>query len=60
MSLATALLSRPDLLVLDEPTTGLDPVLREELWRSFHALAAAGTTLLVSSHQLDEAGECDS
>ena len=59
VSLATALLGAPDLLVLDEPTTGLDPVLREDLWRSFHALAAGGTTLLVSSHQLDEAAQCD-
>jgi ABC-2 type transport system ATP-binding protein len=59
VSLATALLGRPELLVLDEPTTGLDPVLRAELWQSFRALAAAGTTLLVSSHQTDEAGECD-
>ena len=59
VSLATALLGRPELLVLDEPTTGLDPVLRVELWESFRALASAGTTLLVSSHQTDEAGECD-
>ena len=59
VSLATALLGRPELLVLDEPTTGLDPVLRAELWESFRALAEAGTTLLVSSHQTDEAGECD-
>jgi ABC-2 type transport system ATP-binding protein len=59
VSLATALLGRPELLVLDEPTTGLDPVLRAELWESFRALAAAGTTLLVSSHQTDEARECD-
>jgi ABC-2 type transport system ATP-binding protein len=59
VSLATALLGSPELLVLDEPTTGLDPVLRAELWESFRALAAAGTTLLVSSHQTDEAGECD-
>ena len=59
VSLATALLGRPDLLVLDEPTTGLDPVLRAGLWRSFHELSRAGTTLLVSSHQLDEASECD-
>ena len=59
VSLATALLGRPELLVLDEPTTGLDPALRTELWQSFRGLAAAGTTLLVSSHQTDEAGECD-
>ena len=59
VSLATALLGSPELLVLDEPTTGLDPVLRAELWQSFRALAAVGTTLLISSHQTDEAGECD-
>jgi ABC-2 type transport system ATP-binding protein len=59
VSLATALLARPRLLVLDEPTVGLDPVLRSELWATFHELARAGTTLLVSSHVMDEAGECD-
>ena len=58
-SLACALVGAPDLLVLDEPTVGLDPVLRVELWDRFHALAAAGTTLLVSSHVMDEAGRCD-
>jgi ABC-2 type transport system ATP-binding protein len=59
VSLASALLGRPELLVLDEPTVGLDPVLRVELWRMFHALAGEGTTLLVSSHVMDEAAECD-
>jgi ABC-2 type transport system ATP-binding protein len=59
VSLATALLGRPAVLVLDEPTVGLDPVLRAELWRDFHELAAAGTTLLISSHVMDEAAECD-
>ena len=59
VSLATALLARPDVLVLDEPTVGLDPVLRADLWRSFRALADGGTTLLVSSHVMDEARECD-
>jgi ABC-2 type transport system ATP-binding protein len=58
-SLACALVARPELLVLDEPTVGLDPVLRVELWEHFHALAAAGTTLVVSSHVMDEAGRCD-
>ncbi len=60
VSLATALLGEPELLVLDEPTVGLDPVLRAELWASFHELAGLGTTLLVSSHVMDEASECDS
>src|SRR3954454_15007314 len=59
VSLATALLSRPELLVLDEPTVGLDPVLRADLWRTFHELAEGGATLLVSSHVMDEAAECD-
>ncbi len=59
VSLATALLGEPEVLVLDEPTVGLDPVLRADLWRTFHELAAAGTTLLISSHVMDEAGECD-
>ena len=58
-SLACALVGRPDLLVLDEPTVGLDPVLREDLWNRFHVLAKAGTTLVVSSHVMDEAGRCD-
>lgn len=59
VSLAIALLGRPELLVLDEPTVGLDPVLRRDLWARFHALADAGATLLVSSHVMDEASECD-
>ncbi len=59
VSLGAALLGRPDLLVLDEPTVGLDPVLREELWGTFHDLAAAGTAVLVSSHVMDEAERCD-
>ena len=59
VSLATALLGGPELLVLDEPTVGLDPVLRRDLWNSFHALAEAGASLLVSSHVMDEADRCD-
>ena len=59
VSLATALLNEPELLVLDEPTVGLDPVLRRDLWDTFHALARRGTTLLVSSHGMDEAEWCD-
>ncbi|MGI5237235.1 ABC transporter ATP-binding protein [Dactylosporangium sp. CA-139066] len=58
-SLACAIVSKPKLLVLDEPTVGQDPVLRNELWQRFHALAKAGSTLLVSSHVMDEAGRCD-
>ncbi|WP_225752896.1 ABC transporter ATP-binding protein [Actinotalea sp. Marseille-Q4924] len=58
-SLAIALLGEPDLLVLDEPTVGLDPVLRRDLWALFHALASNGVSLLVSSHFMDEAERCD-
>ncbi len=59
VSLAVALLASPDLLVLDEPTVGLDPVLRKALWGLFHDLADGGTTVLVSSHVMDEAERCD-
>jgi ABC-2 type transport system ATP-binding protein len=59
VSLAVALLGTPELIVLDEPTVGLDPVLREELWSLFHRLADDGRTLLVSSHVMDEAARCD-
>jgi ABC-2 type transport system ATP-binding protein len=58
-SLACAMLGTPRLLVLDEPTVGQDPVLRADLWAKFRGLAAHGTTLLVSSHVMDEAGRCD-
>jgi len=57
-SLACALVAAPDLMVLDEPTIGLDPVLRVDLWEQFHQLARRGTTLLVSSHVMDEADHC--
>ncbi|MFC9833626.1 ABC transporter ATP-binding protein [Rhodococcus sp. NPDC127530] len=60
VSLACALVARPEILVLDEPTVGLDPLLRVELWERFEALADAGTTLLVSSHVMDEAEHCAS
>lgn len=58
VSLATALLGKPELLVLDEPTVGLDPVLRRDLWRLFAELAASGVTLIVSSHVMQEAQHC--
>ena len=59
VSLAAALLGEPDVLVLDEPTVGLDPLLRRDLWATFHALATDGVALLVSSHVMDEAAHCD-
>ncbi|MEI2711965.1 MAG: ABC transporter ATP-binding protein [Nocardioides sp.] len=58
-SLAVALLGDPDLLVLDEPTVGLDPLLRQDLWALFHRLADAGSAVFVSSHVMDEADRCD-
>ena len=58
-SLAVALLASPEVLVLDEPTVGLDPVLRRDLWRTFAGLAAGGAAVLVSSHVMDEAAHCD-
>jgi len=58
-SLACALVGEPQLLVLDEPTVGLDPVVREELWATFHGLADSGATLFISSHVMDEASRCD-
>jgi ABC-2 type transport system ATP-binding protein len=59
VSLATSLLGDPDVLVLDEPTVGLDPLLRRDLWTTFKRLASEGKTLLVSSHVMDEASNCD-
>ena len=57
--LAVALLGEPEVLMLDEPTVGLDPVLRRDLWSMFHRLAGSGATVLVSSHVMDEAARCD-
>lgn len=59
LSLATALLHAPELLILDEPTIGLDPLYRVDIWESFRAMAAAGTTLIVTTHVMDEAERCD-
>lgn len=59
VSLAAALVGHPEVLVLDEPTVGLDPVLRRDLWAIFRRLAGSGVTLLVSSHVMDEAVRCD-
>lgn len=59
VSLAVALLPHPELMILDEPTVGLDPLLRQQLWGLFHELAEAGTTLLISSHMLGEADHCE-
>ena len=57
-SLACALVHRPDLLLLDEPTVGVDPQLRVQFWESFRQMAANGTTMIVSSHVMDEADRC--
>lgn len=59
VSLACALVGRPRILIMDEPTVGLDPLLIEQLWVSFRQFAAEGTTLLVSSHVMDEADRCE-
>jgi len=59
VSLAMALIGTPEVIVLDEPTVGLDPLLRVELWTLFHRLAGSGTSLLISSHVMDEATRCD-
>jgi ABC-2 type transport system ATP-binding protein len=59
VSLAVALIGSPKLMVLDEPTIGLDPALRDRLWRLFNEIAARGTSLIISSHSMDEASRCD-
>lgn len=59
VSLAAALLGEPELLVLDEPTVGIDPLLRAEIWKFLNEIAANGTTLIVSSHVMDEAAHCN-
>src|SRR5699024_1790665 len=58
-SLGAALVGDPELLIMDEPTVGLDPVIRAQLWDTFRGLADEGRTLLVSSHVMEEAGRCD-
>ena len=59
LSLAAALLHEPELLILDEPTVGIDPVLRQSIWGSFYDLKAAGKTLIITTHVMDEAEKCD-
>lgn len=59
LALATALVGRPEILILDEPTVGLDPLLRRDLWSLFHRFTHEGKTLLVSSHMMEEADHCD-
>ena len=59
VSLAIALLGKPELLLMDEPTVGLDPVLRRKLWEEFRRLASKGITVIITSHVMDEADKCD-
>lgn len=59
LSLAIAMLHEPDILILDEPTVGMDPILRKSIWGSFNALKAQGTTIIVTTHVMDEADKCD-
>lgn len=57
--LGGTLLHQPDILVLDEPAVGLDPELRASLWENFRSMASSGTTLVISSHTMDDASHCD-
>jgi ABC-2 type transport system ATP-binding protein len=59
LSLAAALVHDPDILILDEPTVGIDPVLRETIWKEFHRLTVEGKTIIVTTHVMDEAEKCD-
>lgn len=59
LSLAISLLHSPGLLILDEPTVGIDPVLRKNIWESFRSLKEKGTTILVTTHVMDEGAKCD-
>jgi ABC-2 type transport system ATP-binding protein len=59
LSLATSLLHDPKVLILDEPTVGLDPVLRHAVWKELRAIADRGATILVTTHVMDEADQCD-
>ena len=59
LSLAISLLHKPKLLILDEPTVGIDPVLRKSIWKTFHNLKKNGTTIIVTTHVMDEADKCD-
>ena len=58
LSLAIALLPDPEVLILDEPTVGIDPVLRAEIWRELRGLAEGGVTILITTHVMDEAAKC--
>ncbi|MDP4120744.1 MAG: ABC transporter ATP-binding protein [Bacillota bacterium] len=59
LSLAAALLAEPGLLILDEPTVGIDPLLRKKIWAQFRALKAQGKTIIITTHVMDEAAMCD-
>jgi ABC-2 type transport system ATP-binding protein len=59
LALATALVGKPEILILDEPTVGLDPLLRRDLWKLFHRFTDEGKTIVLSSHMMEEAYHCD-